>query len=116
MNDFYRITPLPEQVTQIAVRSDFLSYRLAQLQKRFRVVHDEIGMHLESQPLDAMLARKLRRLFPVGNDLLFPLPIEHLLELRRPAIGHPVRHRIGWRSTRTPREAHDDGHFHPLRQ
>src|ERR1019366_5294024 len=56
-----------------------------------------------------MLAGKLRRLLPVRNYFLFPLPVENLAKLRRPAKSGPVGHGVGRAATRASGKTHD--HF-----
>src|ERR1019366_10001367 len=56
-----------------------------------------------------MLAGKLRRLLPARNNFLFPLPVENLAKLRRPAKGGPVGHGVGRAATRASGKTHD--HF-----
>src|SRR5882757_7073095 len=63
-----------------------------------------------------MLARELRRLLPVGDDFLLPLPVQHFLVLRRPAVGDPVWLRVVRGPSRTARESNNDRHIHLLRQ
>src|SRR6185437_16190770 len=62
-------------------------------------------MHFKRKPMDAMLPRILRRLLPVGHDLLFPWPILHLCVLGRPAISKPVGLRVGRTPPRTTGES-----------
>src|ERR1051326_4907593 len=65
-------------------------------------------MHFERQPLDAMRSRIFRRVPPVRNYFFFPLPLQHLVVLRRPAVGNPVRLRIVGSATGTPGKSDDD--------
>ena len=95
MDDFDRIAALPEQVAQVAIGADFFADGFAQAQQRLWVVDHEVRVHFECELLDAVLARELRSFFPVGNDFLFPLPVEHLAVFGGPAICYPVRHGFG---------------------
>src|SRR5579885_2492044 len=60
MNHFHRIASLPEEMAQIAVRADFLTYGFAQLHQRLWVVDDEIGVHLEGKPVNTVIASIFR--------------------------------------------------------
>src|SRR5450432_1093674 len=68
-------------------------------------------MHLQGYFVDAMIAGELCRFFPEGNYFLFPLPIEHLTVLRRPAVSHPVGHGVGVTAAGATGETHD--HTYP---
>src|SRR6267143_4194004 len=95
-----RVASLPEQMTEIAIGPDFLTDGVPELQQRLRVVHHEIRVHFKPQALHSMLARELRRFLPVRNDLLLPLPFQHFLIFRRPAVVDPVRLSVSRRSSR----------------
>src|SRR5256885_10075517 len=43
------ITPLPEQMAQIAVGTNLLAHRFSKLKQRHRVIHHETRMHLQRQ-------------------------------------------------------------------
>src|SRR5205814_4254714 len=60
--------------------------------------------------MDSVLTGEFRGLLPVRNYLLFPLPIEHLAVFSRPAIGYPIRHRIGGTAARAAGETNDHAH------
>src|SRR2546421_1672116 len=80
------IDALPEEVAGIEVGADRIPAGLAQAQQRGRVVDDEAWMHLKTKA-DAALGRERRLRLPVGDDLLPPLPVQHLLEVGRPGAG-----------------------------
>src|ERR1700733_8655694 len=105
-NHLYRIALLPEEMAQITVGPYLLTNGLAQAQQGTRVVDHKIRVHLERDAMDSMLAGKLRRLLPIRNNPLRPLPLERLAMLRRPVIHYPVRYRIRRRTSRTTGETH----------
>jgi hypothetical protein len=59
-----RIITLPEQMAQVIVAP--ISSPPRRAANSVAVVHHEIRMHLQRQPVDAMLARKFRRSFQYG--------------------------------------------------
>src|SRR5207237_2262932 len=87
MDDLHGIATLPEKMAEIVVGANFFADGFAKLDQRTRIIDDKIGMHFKRQTLDAMLASVLRGLFPVGDDLFLPLPVqfrseEHTSELQ----------------------------------
>src|SRR5690242_16802912 len=90
MDDFDGIAALPEKMAQVIVGANFFADGLAKLDERARVVDNKVGMHLESQALDAVFAGVFRGFLPVRDDFFLPLPILHLGVFGRPAIGDPV--------------------------
>src|SRR5579859_2157688 len=101
MDDFNRVASLPEQVAQITIGADFFACGVAKLYERSGIVNHKIWMHLERIFFVAMLAGELGRLFPVRNYPFVPLPFENLSEIRRPAIGGPIRRLVFRRTTGT---------------
>src|SRR5271165_3652243 len=75
MNDFDRITTLPEEVAEVAVCADFLADGFAQVHQCTWIVNHEVGMHFERQALDAMGTRVFRGVPPIWNNLFLPLPL-----------------------------------------
>ena len=63
---------------------------VAQAQQGLRVIDHETGVHFKGQ-LDALIGGKRAGFLPVGDDLLFPLPLEDGFIVRRPGTCHPVR-------------------------
>src|SRR5439155_532365 len=92
------------------------AHSIAQLEQRKRVVHHKIRMHLERDAMNSVFTRELRRLLPVWDHFLFPLPVESCGILRRPAIGYPVRIRVARIAARTARKTDNDFHPNPLRE
>src|ERR1700753_486676 len=105
-NHLHRIALLPEKMAQIAIGSDLLPCRLAQTQQRARIVDHKVRMHLERNAMNTVLAGKLRRLLPVRDDTLLPLPLKSSPMLRRPIVNNPIRNRVGFRSARTTGETY----------
>src|SRR5207249_3341805 len=65
MNDFNGIATLPEKVAEIVVGANFFADSFAQFDERARIIDDKVGVHLESERLDAVLARgSLSRCIP----------------------------------------------------
>src|SRR5581483_10533386 len=81
-----------------------------------RVVDREVGVHLESEFMDSVLAAIFRRVTPVRNDFFLPLPRQSFGVLLRPAVGNPGRRRVGRRTTRTAGETDDYAHIQFLCQ
>src|SRR6202042_1488274 len=75
-DDLHSIALLPEEMAQIAIGSDLLPCRVAQTQQRARIVDHEVRMHLERYAMNTVLTSKLRRLLPVWDDTLLPLPLQ----------------------------------------
>src|SRR3974377_1747570 len=73
-------------------------------------------MHFKCEAMDAVIAREFRRFLPVRNDLLLPLPLQHLVVLFWPMVSHPVGLRVCRRPSRATGESHDDLHINPLGQ
>src|SRR3569833_631995 len=99
-NHFDGVTPLPEEMAEVAIGADLFSHGLAETKQRARVVDDESRMHFEGELMDVMFACKLGCFLPVRNDFFFPLPIEDLRVFGRPSISGPVGHGVGGRSAR----------------
>src|SRR5712671_1622489 len=116
MNHFDGIAALPEQMTEVAVRADFLTHRLAKLHQRAWIIDNKIRMHLQRNAMYAVLTRESRSFLPVRNHFLFPLPVLHLRVFRWPAICDPVRLSVGWRASRAPGKSHNHWHIQPLRK
>src|ERR1700737_126381 len=110
------IASLPEQMAEVAIGADFLAHGLAQLHQRTWIVDDKIGMHLKRQPTYAMLPCEFCRLPPVGNHLLFPLPVLHLRVFGRPTIGDPVRLRVIRSAPGAAGKSYDDADVEALRE
>src|SRR6267142_6351940 len=98
INHFDGVATLPEQMAQIAVRTNFLAHRLAKLHQRAWIVDHEIRMHLQRNAMYAVLAREFRSFLPVRDYFFFPLSILHLRVFRWPAIRDPVWLSVGWRA------------------
>ena len=116
MDDFDGIAALPEQVAQVVVGADFFAHSLTQPEERPRVVDHEAGMHLERQLPDAVLARERGGFFPVGDYLLFPLPLDDLFKVVRPAISDPIGVLGALGVARAAGETHNHRHLQSLRQ
>lgn len=84
------VDALPEEVGGVEVRADDGADGLAQAKQRGGVVDAEAGVELKGNLVYAVLLRKFGFLFPIGNELLVPLPVADLLEIRRPAGDGPV--------------------------
>src|SRR5262249_21130207 len=100
---------LPEKMARIKVATDVVSRNRAESKHGLWVIHDEPGMHLDSN-LHAVVGGKPRMLHPIGNDHFIPLPLENLAIVRRPWTGHPIRCSRVWRIPGTPREIDYDRH------
>ena len=61
--------------------------------------------------MHSMLPRKFRRLLPVRNQPLFPLPIKRGRVFRWPTIGNPIR--ISVRGIPTGATGESDNHLYP---
>src|SRR5690349_19486809 len=94
MDDFDGIAPLPEEMAKVVVGANFLADGFAELDQRARVINDKVGMHLEGQPLDTVIAGVFGSFLPVRNDFFLPLPVLHFGVFIRPAVGDPVWLRI----------------------
>src|SRR5690242_16368849 len=103
----HRVTFLPEEVAEVAVGADFLTHRFPQPHESLGIVDAETGVHLESQFVHAMLAGKFGGFLPVGNDLFFPLPVENLGVLGRPAVSRPVGHGVRGAAAGASGKSHD---------
>src|SRR6266436_8854150 len=108
MNYFYRIATLPEKMAQVAICSDFFANGFAQFHQGERVVNHKVGMHFERQTFDAMGTRVLRSVLPIRDDLFFPLPLQHLVVFRRPAVSDPVRLGVGRSASGTSGKTDDN--------
>src|SRR5260370_19588302 len=91
VDNFDRITTLPEKVAQIAVCADLFTNSLAKLHEGASIIDNEIRVHLEGEALAAMLAGEFRGILPIWNDFFFPLPVLHLGIFGGPAVSDPVR-------------------------
>src|SRR5712664_1403453 len=110
VDDFDRIATLPEQVAQIAVRTDLVTNSLAKLHEGARIIDNEVRVHLEGEALDAMLAREFRGILPIWNDFFFPLPVLHLGIFGGPAVSNPVR--LGVLRSAAGAAGKTDNHFY----
>ena len=90
VDHLHRITPLPEQVAEVAVRTDLFANGLAQLDQRVRVVGYEAGMHLDGNLLDPVRPHELHCFPPVRDDDLLPLPGDDFVVVGGPAVSDPV--------------------------
>src|SRR5882724_335257 len=116
VNDFDGIAALPEEVAEIAVGADFFAGSFAELQQSARIVNDEVGVHLEREPMHTVFAGVFGGVFPVGDDAFFPLPVLHLGVFGRPAVSDPVGLRVGGRTAGTAGETDDDFDFQHFRE
>src|SRR5579871_3651172 len=116
MDHFNGIAALPEKMTEVAIRTDLFADGFAQFKERARVIDDKVGMHFEREALDAMRAGKLGGFLPIRNDFFFPLPLEHFVKFRGPAIGNPVWLRVLRRAARAARKSDDDFHVEHFRE
>src|SRR5207302_11429294 len=110
LNRSNRTALLRARMAWTAVGTIFRANSVVQLQQRPGVIDDDIGVHLQSDFVNAVLAREFGCLLPIRNDFFFPLPVLYLRIFRRPTIRNPVRHGVGWAATGTSREAHDYAH------
>ncbi len=70
-----RLDPLPEQVARVEIDADSRAGGGAQLQHGVHVVDQKSRMRLERYR-DAVVGGEPRRILPVGNRSLLPLPVE----------------------------------------
>src|SRR5215469_13411736 len=114
VNLLHRVATLPEKMAQIAIRADLFADGFPQPQERARIVNNKVWMHFKSEAMDTVIAREFRRFLPVRNDLLLPLPLQHLVVLFWPTVSHPVGLRVCRRPSRATGESLDYLHINQL--
>src|SRR5580693_1168566 len=116
VDDFNGVAALPEEMAEVTVGANFLANGFAKFHQRAGIVDSKIGMHFESQALDAVFAGVFRLCLPVRNDFFFPLPVLHLGVLGGPAIGDPIRLGVLRGAAGAAGETNDDLHAEHFRE
>ena len=75
----------------VKVCADYIADCISQFHERFGVVYNKTGVHFKCDFCNTVRLCELGGFFPVGDDLLVPLPVEYLAEIVRPRAGDPVR-------------------------
>ena len=80
---------LPDKVRGIEVCADNVAYSRAELEESLGIVNAKSGVHLKCNANTVSFA-ELTGLFPIGDQLLVPLPIKDSKEVLGPGAGDPV--------------------------